>query len=153
MEATRTNYNKIIGKKWDAYYFLDDTFKYSDNSKWATVTTMERLTPDEMEKRIDEHDRKEDRKNAVQKNWTTKGLYDYVDDMDDEEKQNEVRDSSYCYIYGEGWTLGEMLGEGYSDCVWGWRCFDLEMCDPSRRDELYNPELLDVIREAETGTA
>ena len=150
MEETSTNYNKIIGKKWDTYYFLDDTFKHSDTFKWATGTKMERLTPDEMEKKIDEYDWEELRKGAVQSNWTTQGLDDRVDDMDDEKKQNTVRDDSYANTYGEGWTLGEMLGEWFSDCTWGGRCFDLDMCDQSRRDKIYNPELLDVIREYET---
>ena len=55
-----------------------------------------------MEKRIDEYDWEELRKGAVQSNWTTQGLDDRVDDMDDEKKQNTVRDDSYANTYGEG---------------------------------------------------
>ena len=145
----QTDYKKLIGKKDNTYYFLDYVFE-DGAFKGATWTTMERLTVEEMNRRVEEYDREDLRKWAVQSNQTRLWLYDWEDSMSDEEKIEIVRDNSYFNEYGEGGVLGEMLGEWYSDCVGGGRRFRLEMCDPSRWDELYAPELLDVIKERES---
>ena len=144
---TQTNYDKLIGRKGEEYYYLDYVFTHRQDFKGATGSIMRPVTEAEAEERRDDWDSDGEMwRQAVagesttlsQEEWQQQALAIDGDDL--------VFDLSYCCTHGE--DLLERLGrDEYElvECLGGGRCFytDIEW------DELFEPELWELIKEYE----
>jgi len=146
-----TPYNKLIGRIGDEYYFLDYTFEHSDNFKGATGSVLTPLTEEECQERNDQASEDSEMvefwKQAVEADRTTDSFQDWLEMVKEEEGEEAGLDDSYRAEYMP--ILQELLGEDEvytTDCTGGGRCFNPKM----EWDELYNPELWEIIKKAET---
>lgn len=147
----KTTYNKLIGKKDGAYYFLDDIFHYDDNFQGATATVLEPITKQEYEdaKSIDSlKDRGYDDlwKQAVQCDDTKLGLDEWLQEILDDDGDEGIWDLSGSNLWDQLREIG-LTEEEYPvfECTGGGRLFSKDMV----WDELYNEELWKKIQEVE----
>lgn len=145
----RTEYNKLIGRIGEKYYFLDDIFQYDDNFKGATGSVLIPLTEEECqeinEQANDDSELTDFWKQAVEADRTTDSLEDWCEQVRDEQGEDAGLDPSYRAKYMQ--ILQKIKPDTYTtDCVGGGRCFDIDM----EWDEIYNPELWELIKQAES---
>ena len=151
----QTQYNKLIGRIENTYYYLEYIFETSSifetfpNFKGAVGLGFIPLTLEEVESRRDNWD--EDNylwKCAVENNNTTLGAEEWHEYILNTDGNDAIFNLSY---YDVGMELTQKLsrcGLQYelSECVSSGRCFDKDM----KWDKLFNPELWKKIQEAES---
>lgn len=143
------NYDTLIGRQGYDYIFLDYVFNHGDGFKGATGTRMELVSKDEYDNAMEDTDRWEERwRDAVAAKQTEQGLEDWVEELSTKEKEEWLWDNSY------GDELRDQIRAlGYTEeeypiiaCTGGGRCFSVA----DTWDELYEPELWELIKEYET---
>jgi hypothetical protein len=146
----RYKHNKLIARKGDDYYFLDEFFEYNDGFKGATGTIMHPITEEAYDHVVENWDFTELWKSEVIHNMETCSLEEFANrDWDDE----NYFDLSYCNTYGD--ELMDLLEdhEDYQgdqkivlvECVGGGRCFDVD----DEFDEIFDEVMLFEIMEWE----
>lgn len=146
----RKNFNELIGRIGDRYYFLDSLFKHSDSFKGATAHIVEMVSKSEYEDRKDptnlEDEYKYMWKDAVANDQTEESLSEWVRDLADDDEfifdtsfyecAEKLRELFPKFNY-EDYPIHEGTGCGRSFSV------DMEW------DELYNEELWEEIKKYE----
>lgn len=150
-KRTQQNYNKLIGRIENEYYFLDYIFYDGKDFKGATGSVMSPLTEDEYDERVDDYfsyeNMREFWQQAVKAKRTDLGLDEWIEEVKNTDGENGVIDDSYSASYGE--ILKEKLGNEKAfmiECVGGGRCFDKKM----KWDELFSKTLWEAIKKSET---
>ena len=149
MDNEETKYNKLIGKIGDEYYFLDHTFNHADNFKGAVGSTMQPLTEEEYNERVDNYfdvdNIREFWQQAVEADKTDMGLDEWIEFVRNTDGEENVIDRSYPN-YGE--QLKKLLGEEVFEveCTGGGRCFEKKM----KWDKLFDEKLWEEIKKFES---
>lgn len=142
------NYNKLVGKIDDTFYFLDYTFIHSDTFKGATGSELRPVSKEEYEERMSIESLTDSYaeiwRQEVQNENTTEGLDEWI------EGQNLGEENVFDLSYFELWEQIRALGfseEEYPviECVGGGRCFSKNM----KFDEVFAPELIEIINQFE----
>ena len=147
-DRTSTKYGKLVGRKDDEFYFLDDIFNYGDGFKGATGTRLRLVPQEEYAERTSQESKEEYARGfwqtAVADGKTDDGLTDWME-------YNDIGDDfMFDLSYAEYWP--QLRTVGYSEeeypiieCTGGGRCFDSDM----EFDEVYAPELIKLINKVE----
>lgn len=149
----QTSYNKLVGKIDNQYYFLDYTFKHSDDFRGATATVIEPVTKDDYEERTSTDNIREYLREIwqmqVADGSTEESLDDFTEtainidgaegiafsDIVDDSRTELLREQFH--LSTEDYPVFEVTGGG--------RSFSVDMVF----DEVYDAELIKVIDEFE----
>ena len=142
-DKERKDYNLLIGKDvhWD-FVFLDDCFDHWDGFKGMTGTIVQFHTQDEWENELQDYI-DNDGLLDIWKEWVyhwniTQSYSDWCDDVKDLDGISALYDTGYNhYSWLQEWC--EIASEkdeveydsDYTNCVWGWRCFERKMLEDS----------------------
>lgn len=148
----QTNYNKLVARKDDLYYFCDYIFSDGATFRGATATVLRPIPNDEYKERTDRDSLidslEEAWKDAVQSGCTTWGLEAWADEAIniDGEEHCAGMDPSGEHLYPQMRALG-LSEEDYPaiECMGGGRSFSHD----DEFDEIYDPELWAKIQEVE----
>lgn len=142
----QTNYNKLVGRTGDEYYFCDYIFTHADDFKGATGSVLRPVSKAEYEERTSQEEL-EDRfsdvwREAVASGSTTDSLSVWVEQAFDIDGDEMVFDLSYSRYWDQLRELG-FNDEEYPlfECTGGGRCFSKDI----KFDEVYDQGLLNKI--------
>jgi len=146
-EREATKYYELVARRGDEYIMLDETFKYGDGFHGATGSTFRLVSREEYEERTSP----EAIRDSYEYIWreqagrgdTELGLTEWLEQIDPDEIFD---DTQYADLVRERAGVSE---EDYPivECVGGGRCFSVG----DEYDEVFRPDLLDVIKQAEAG--
>ncbi|KKM72115.1 hypothetical protein LCGC14_1423730 [marine sediment metagenome] len=148
----QTDYNKLVGRQGDTYYYLDYVFDHGPGSSFrgAVGSRMCPVTFADAERRRENFDEDGDEwRAAVQEQQTTLGYDDWCKFVVATDGDDAIFDQSYSDTYGE--DLLDRLDperEEYElvECTGGGRCFNHE----DKWDEVFDAELVKVIASYES---
>ena len=154
MNREQTDYNKLIGRVGDEYIFLSYVFQHSDSFKGATGNSLRPISQTEYEERTDpeaiEEAYEDLWREAVRADRTTLGLTEWVKECIASDGE-DVYAFDTSYWESDMWTqIREKTGQTEEEypvyeCIGGGRMFTENI----KWDELYEPELWNIIKEYE----
>lgn len=169
-DRQETKYNQIVGIKDGLVYVLEESFQYGEKGMRGCVGyAMETLSQETIDSQndvdnlIDEYDYLW--REAVASQSTELGLSDYIVQLTEDVDENGLYflgdDDSFRYQFNglvdnlpedQKEILKRYFGEKDVDYV-DWNCVRCDRCfDPGEEwNEVFNPELLEVINEYEKG--
>ena len=143
----RTEYNELIGRIDDEYYFLKDVFTHSKDFKGATGSVLRPVTKSEAEDRRERWDDDNELwKIAVQSGNTDLGADDWHAMVINADGDDVVFDLSDRDLADKLMAKLDDDDIEIIECRDGGRCFDINM----KWDEIYRPDLWKIIKQYES---
>lgn len=147
----QTDYNKLVGRKGDEYYFCDYIFDHGDNFKGATGTVLVPISKDEYEERTSEDGLLdylgEHWQGAVSSGETEMSKSEWVQWVYDVDGDDALFDFSGSNLWDQLREIGITEEEfPVIQCQGGGRCFGRF----EDFDEIYDQELWEKIQAIES---
>ena len=154
MSRKQTNYNKLVGRIGNEYYFCDYIFRHSPDLKGATATILRPVSHGEYYERMDPTSSDtqdyfvELWRDAVASERTEIGLEEWIEWVLDNDGPDAIFDLSYEHLWDDlREAVPEFTEEDYPvfECISGGRCFSPDM----EWDEIYDNKLWQKIKKVE----
>ena len=154
MNRKQTDYDKLVGRIGNEYYFCDYIFRHYRDFKGATATILRPVSEDEYNERMDPTSSDtqdwfgELWRDAVASERTEVGLEEWIEWVLDNDGPDAIFDLSCDHLWDDlREAVLEFTEEDYPvfECIGGGRCFSPDM----KWDEIYDNKLWQKIKKVE----